>query len=233
MSEQKGAAVEVFEYKGRQYNINADGFLSEFSQWDENFAEALAPRIEIPDGLTGKHWDVIHYIHDSLKNNGVCPKVFETCRAIGLRVEELKQLFPTGYLRGACLLAGITYKNGYVGHSWLLTPAEDLIAFPYEKFYRVDVLGFLIDPDDWDRDFAIYKAAELKMPESLTDMHWQIIEFLRASYMSKRAIPTVYETCETNHITIEELERLFPDGYHRGAVKLAGLKVRKAGHPQK
>lgn len=39
-------------------------------------------------------------------------------------------------------------------------------------------------------------------------------------------VPTVYETCETFGIEIEELEQLFPDGYHRGAVKIAGLRVR-------
>ncbi len=39
-------------------------------------------------------------------------------------------------------------------------------------------------------------------------------------------VPTVYETCEENRIEIEDLEALFPDGYHRGAVKISGLRVR-------
>ena len=34
------------------------------------------------------------------------------------------------------------------------------------------------------------------------------------------------ETCEANDIDIDELEQLFPDGYHRGAVKIAGLRLR-------
>ena len=28
------------------------------------------------------------------------------------------------------------------------------------------------------------------------------------------------------NLKIDELEKLFPDGYHRGAVKLAGLRLR-------
>jgi tRNA 2-thiouridine synthesizing protein E len=36
----------------------------------------------------------------------------------------------------------------------------------------------------------------------------------------------VIETCEATDLDIAELERLFPDGYHRGAVKIAGLRLR-------
>jgi tRNA 2-thiouridine synthesizing protein E len=36
----------------------------------------------------------------------------------------------------------------------------------------------------------------------------------------------VTETCEANDLDIDELEQLFPDGYHRGAVKIAGLRLR-------
>ena len=36
---------------------------------------------------------------------------------------------------------------------------------------------------------------------------------------------TAYETCADNEVEIEDLERLFPDGYHRGAVKISGLRV--------
>jgi tRNA 2-thiouridine synthesizing protein E len=51
-------------------------------------------------------------------------------------------------------------------------------------------------------------------------------EFLRQRFATNNIVPTVYETCEANHIELEELQRLFPDGYHRGAVKLGGLRVR-------
>jgi sulfur relay (sulfurtransferase) DsrC/TusE family protein len=60
----------------------------------------------------------------------------------------------------------------------------------------------------------------------LGDKHWQIIKYLRERYEKDKEVPTVYETCEENNIELEELEQLFPDGYHRGAVKIAGLRVR-------
>ena len=34
------------------------------------------------------------------------------------------------------------------------------------------------------------------------------------------------ETCEANDIDLDELEQLFPDGYHRGVIKIAGLRLR-------
>jgi tRNA 2-thiouridine synthesizing protein E len=64
------------------------------------------------------------------------------------------------------------------------------------------------------------------MPGGLSESHWNIIHFLRDRFVKNGTVPTVYETCGDNGIDLEELERLFPDGYHRGAVKIAGLRVR-------
>jgi len=63
------------------------------------------------------------------------------------------------------------------------------------------------------------------MPE-LTQKHWSIIRFLREQFQKTGAVPTVHQTCEAFKIEIEELGELFPDGYNRGAVKIAGLRVR-------
>jgi tRNA 2-thiouridine synthesizing protein E len=94
-----------------------------------------------------------------------------------------------------------------------------------KKVYRVDAYGFLVDPSEWDEDFAINKSEELKMPKGLTNEHWRIVRFLRGRFEQTGSVPTVYETCADNGIEIEDLERLFPDGYHRGAVKISGLRV--------
>ena len=94
-----------------------------------------------------------------------------------------------------------------------------------DKIYRVNVLGFLVDPDEWDEEFVRSKAAELKMSGSFTERHWQIIRYLRERFRETNSAPTVYQTCKDNGLSIDELQELFPDGYHRGAVKLAGLCV--------
>jgi tRNA 2-thiouridine synthesizing protein E len=77
-----------------------------------------------------------------------------------------------------------------------------------------------------DENFALHKAEEMKMKEGLTDKHWKVIRFLRESFQKNGEVPNVFQTCEANQIELDELERLFPDGYHRGAVKIAGLHYR-------
>ena len=159
----------------------------------------------------------------------MCPLVYEACAANGLSWRGLRTLFPTGYLRGACLLAGVTYKDGQASHYGEPGPtrprARERVR-PTEKTYRVDTHGFLIDPAQWDEEYAVARSEEMNLPEGLTERHWQVIRFLRESYRKKGAVPTVYECCESNDLELEDLASMFPDGYHRGAVKIAGLRVR-------
>jgi TusE/DsrC/DsvC family sulfur relay protein len=218
-----------FSFGGKVYRVDSEGFLLDYTQWDENFARGMADEIKIPQGLTQDHWKVIHFIRETFNQDRQCPLVYQTCKANGLHLKDLKRLFPTGYLRGACKLAGITYKErsiGYYGEEGAMIRAEGTRPESEEKVYRVDVRGFLVDPAEWDEDFAVHKALEMKMKEGLTEKHWKIVHFLRDYFTRNRSVPTVYETCEMNRMELDELEELFPNGYHRGAVKIAGLKAR-------
>ncbi len=130
-------------------------------------------------------------------------------------------------MRGACKLAGITYREGYLSQAYLPKTAEDLNHIAFKKTYNVDVRGFLTDPKDWDEYFAAFRAYDMKVPGGrLTDNHWRIIKYLRQRFEETGEVPKVYETCEANDIELDQLEQLFPDGYHRGLVKIAGLRVR-------
>jgi tRNA 2-thiouridine synthesizing protein E len=218
--------MNTFTFGTKTYQLDTEEFLSDFNQWDENFARGIAPKLGMLSGLSEDHWKIIHFIHDSFKQTKRCPLVYETCRVNRLHLQELKKLFPTGYLRGACKLAGITYKEGYLDQSWVEEFAERVTSGAQpETTYEIDIRGFLINPSQWDKKFAAYKAHEMKMPK-LTDKHWQVINFLRESFEKNNLVPTIYETCESTGIDLDELEKLFPDGYHRGAVKIAGLRVR-------
>ncbi len=218
--------MSALGFGDKTYRLDTQDFLLDFNEWDENFARGMAPKVGIISGLSEDHWKIIHFIRDAFKKTGKCPLVYETCRVNRLHLQELKKLFPAGYLRGACKLAGVTYKEGYIEQSWAEELAERVTTgAPEEKTYTVDIRGFLVNPYEWDERYTRFKAHEMKMPE-LTDRHWQIIRFLRESFEKNNMVPTIYETCETNGIELDELEKLFPDGYHRGAVKVAGLRVR-------
>jgi tRNA 2-thiouridine synthesizing protein E len=219
----------IFNYKGRDYEVDSKDFLMDPNQWDEGFAKEMAARLNMRPGLTKEHWDIIHSIVDTFKNTGICPTVYETCKMNGLRMQDLRRLFPTGYLRGACKLAGMSSDAGRVGA--VLYPTSSLPGTPsfeevYRKTYQVDVRGFLVKPDSWDEQYAVYRAVDMKINNGkLTEKHWKVIRFLRNTYEENFRIPTVYETCQANDLDLDELEQLFPEGYHRGAVKIAGLRI--------
>lgn len=217
----------IFAYNDSTYELDENGFLNNFADWDENFAEGIARKLQIAKGLTTEHWDVINSIRRIFKETGKCPLVYETCRTNGLSRKELKKLFPTGYLRGACKIAGITYREGFLGQTYIPTTAEDINIITAKKKYTMDVRGFLADPEDWDEIWAAHRAYDMKIHGGkLTEKHWQVIQFLRRFYKDNDQIPTVHQTCEMLNLELPELEELFPDGYHRGAIKIAGLRVR-------
>lgn len=213
-------------FGGKAYNVDPLGFLLDPGQWDEDFAVGMAAMLQMSPELTGEHWNVIYSIRSAFTKTGFIPPVYQICRTNGLRLPELRTLFPAGYWRGACKLAGVNYLGSCPEGTRLPLPADHPPTPLRERTYEIDRRGFLVRPEDWDEQFTLFKAHEMKMPQPLIDRHWQIIYFIRDSFQQHAAVPTVYETCEANHLELEDLERLFPDGYHRGAVKLAGLRLR-------
>ena len=89
---------------GKQVSRNEEGYLTDFSQWDESVAEAIAQEEDIE--LTDEHWDVIKYLQDQHNK-----KIELTIRKIGksgvVTIKELYELFPGGPLKKSTKIAGI------------------------------------------------------------------------------------------------------------------------------
>jgi tRNA 2-thiouridine synthesizing protein E len=94
-----------FQYGGKTYETDISGFLVAPDQWDDNFAEGMALKLGMSEGLTEEHWKVIRFLRTAAKETGRCRLVYQTCRQNNLRLADLGRLFPTGYLRRACKLA--------------------------------------------------------------------------------------------------------------------------------
>ena len=214
-----------FQYGGKTYETDILGFLVAPEQWDENFARGMALKLGMSEGLTEEHWKVIRFLRAAAKETGRCPLVYQTCRQNNLKLADLGRLFPTGYLRGACKLAGLTYLEGVTTEPRVTAAEPARVGGIQEKTYRVNATGFLRDPSEWDEKFAAGKAAELGIASQLTEAHWKVIHFLRDEHARTGIVPTVVETCSKCGLEIDQLEKLFPSGYHRGAVKIAGLRV--------
>jgi len=89
---------------GKRIAVNEEGYLTNFSEWDETIGEDLAKEAQIT--LTPAHWNLIHYIQDEYKK-----EVPLTIRKIGksgvVDIKGLYQLFPTAPLKTAAKIAGI------------------------------------------------------------------------------------------------------------------------------
>ena len=92
----------------------------------------------------------------------------------------------------------------------------------YDRTYREDIYGYLVEATAWTERFAKRKAVEMGMG-SLTSHQWDVLNSLRQAFAETGEIPAATETCQALGISLEDLSAGFPLGYLRCAAKLAGL----------
>jgi TusE/DsrC/DsvC family sulfur relay protein len=83
--------------------------------------------------------------------------------------------------------------------------------------------GFLEDPSLWNEGLALALAQSEEGLEALSEDHWAVIRFIRATYEEKGAAPMVRAICKTTGLRLQHIYDLFPSGPAKGACKLAGL----------
>ena len=82
--------------------------------------------------------------------------------------------------------------------------------------------GFFVDPNQWTRDIAVEIAAEDGIT-TMTDQHWQVIDFMRKEYFEKGTGPTVRVLGKTSGVSVKDLYLLFPKGPAKMAAHIAGI----------
>ena len=85
--------------------VNEEGYLVDFNQWDKNIAQAIAleEKINLMDG----QWKVIEWIQNEFKKNS--PLSIRGIKVSGvINIKEFYELFPGGPLKKASKIAGIT-----------------------------------------------------------------------------------------------------------------------------
>jgi len=90
------------------------------------------------------------------------------------------------------------------------------------KEYSLDFNGYLINFNDWDRDFAI-AIAKQEMVQDLSELDWEIIDFIRKYYDTYyRTYPLVNKLVKKFGANAVKKE-LFPLGPWKPGYKIAGL----------
>jgi TusE/DsrC/DsvC family sulfur relay protein len=90
------------------------------------------------------------------------------------------------------------------------------------KPVEVDAEGFLEKPEQWTREIGeeIARSAGI---EQLTERHWQVIEFMRKTYLDIGSAPSMRALGKTSGVAIKELYELFPKGPAKLAAKIGGI----------
>ena len=96
-----------------QIEIDEDGFIQEPTKWNEGVAVALAATEGVPE-LSERHWQLIRYLRDHYQKFGIAPMIRKMCKEVGMKLNEVYELFPTGPAKGACKAAGLPKPTGCV-----------------------------------------------------------------------------------------------------------------------
>jgi tRNA 2-thiouridine synthesizing protein E len=86
----------------------------------------------------------------------------------------------------------------------------------------VDSEGFLTDPAQWNEQIAA-EIARTNGIDPLTDRHWQVVRFMRETYLKTGSAPSIRSLGKTSGVPIKELYQLFPKGPAKLAAKIGGI----------
>jgi len=105
--------MPTVEYKGKTFEVDEDGFLQKFEDWNEDWVEYVKDSEGIKE-VTDEHWKVIQMLQEYYKKNGIAPMVRILSKVTGYKLKYIYELFPSGPGKGACKMAGLAKPTGCV-----------------------------------------------------------------------------------------------------------------------
>ena len=93
-------------------DVDAEGFLTDPTQWTRDIAEAIAGESGI--ALTARHWQVVNFMRERYLATGTAPTIRSLGKESGVPVKELYQLFPKGPAKLAAKIGGIPKPKGCI-----------------------------------------------------------------------------------------------------------------------
>jgi len=94
-------------------DVDAEGFLTEPTQWSEAIAEEIARDNGIPE-MTDRHWLVVRFMRERYLTTGAAPSIRALGKESGVPVKELYELFPKGPAKLAAKIGGIPKPKGCI-----------------------------------------------------------------------------------------------------------------------
>jgi dissimilatory sulfite reductase related protein len=97
-------------------NTDEEGYLIEPQDWNEEVARQLALQENIQ--LTEDHWDAIRFMREFYADHQIAPDVRHVTKHLAKRLgpesrNAVFELFPYGYVKQACKIAGMKRPRGW------------------------------------------------------------------------------------------------------------------------
>jgi tRNA 2-thiouridine synthesizing protein E len=97
---------------GYQLHVDAEGFLTDFDEWDEKIGEMLAAQIGIT--LADAHWKAIRFLREDFVDQGETATLRRVSMVGGIPIKELFALFPGKPAKKMAYIAGLPKPRGCV-----------------------------------------------------------------------------------------------------------------------
>ena len=96
----------------RQVTVDTEGFLTEYSEWDEELARSLAAQIGIE--LTDRHFEAIRFLRTDYADRGETATLRRISTVGGIPIKTLFELFPQKPAKKLAYIAGLPKPHGCV-----------------------------------------------------------------------------------------------------------------------
>ena len=97
---------------GHDVHVDAEGFLTDPGEWDEDLARSLGAQIGIE--LTEAHWKAIRFLREDFASQGQTATLRRVSVLAGIPVKELFALFPQKPAKKMAYVAGLPKPRGCV-----------------------------------------------------------------------------------------------------------------------
>jgi|TARA_B100000315_G_scaffold105620_1_gene96863 tRNA 2-thiouridine synthesizing protein E len=108
-----------FEFNGKSYEIDEEGYLETLDDWNKDVAEYIAKEEGVE--MTEAHWEVINFLREYYDEYKIAPMIRVLTKAIGRKLGKEKgntkylyELYPEGPAKQACKIAGLPKPTGCV-----------------------------------------------------------------------------------------------------------------------
>ncbi len=104
--------MSVATIAGHEVQIDEEGFMTVYDEWDEEVGAALAAQIGIE--MTDAHWNVIRFLRSDFTEQGQTATIRRVSTVGGVPTKELFTLFPKKPAKKMAYVAGLPKPAGCV-----------------------------------------------------------------------------------------------------------------------